>query len=145
MKSRTGFTLVEVMAVVIILSIITGVAIPKFFAYQDLAREAACKGVLSGVRAGVANFYANEAINSTSARYPTMTELTDGSTMQETIPDNPYNSGNGVASTNAADAVARNIVGVTDGWRYYVDNSLPTPAKMFYANTKTTGVNENSF
>jgi hypothetical protein len=100
------------------------------------------KGTIGGVRAGIANFYANEALTSTSARYPSMTELTDGSTMQETIPDNPYNDGGGVASTNAADAAARDIVGVTDGWRYYVDNTLTPPAQTFYANTD--GVSENS-
>ncbi len=59
---RTGFTLIELMAVVLILAILAGVALPRFFDYQARAREAACKGTLGGVRAGIANWYANEAI-----------------------------------------------------------------------------------
>ena len=58
---RTGFTLIELMAVVLILAILAGVALPKFFDYQTRAREAACKGTLGGVRAGIANYYADQA------------------------------------------------------------------------------------
>ena len=54
--SRAGFTLIELMAVVLILAILAGVALPKFFDYQTQAREAGCKGTLGGVRAGIANF-----------------------------------------------------------------------------------------
>ncbi|MHC4081373.1 MAG: type IV pilin protein, partial [Planctomycetota bacterium] len=92
---RKGFTLIELMAVVLILAILAGVALPKFFNYQAQAREASCKGTLGGVRAGIANFYANEAISG-SAAYPTLTQLTDGSTMQETLPENPYAGSNDV-------------------------------------------------
>ena len=64
---RKGFTLIELMAVVLILAILAGVALPKFFNYQSQAREASCKGTLGGVRAGIANFYANEALSGTAA------------------------------------------------------------------------------
>ena len=80
-----------VLTVVVVLAILAGVALPKYFDYAADAREASCKGVLGGVRAGVANFYANSAINGTPA-YPTLTELnTVGTVMQEPIPVNPYN------------------------------------------------------
>ena len=39
----------------------------------------ACKGTLGGVRAGVANFYADAAITTGTAAYPTLIQLTDGS------------------------------------------------------------------
>jgi prepilin-type N-terminal cleavage/methylation domain-containing protein len=80
---RKGFTLIELMAVVLILAILAGVALPKFFNYQSQAREASCKGTLGGVRAGIANFYANKAISTGTAAYPTLAELTSGATMQE--------------------------------------------------------------
>ncbi|MHC5007256.1 MAG: type IV pilin protein, partial [Planctomycetota bacterium] len=39
-RSKAGFTLIELMAVVLILAILAGVALPKFFNYQTQAREA---------------------------------------------------------------------------------------------------------
>lgn len=136
---RAGFTLIELMAVVLILAILAGVALPKFFDYQTQAREASCKGTLGGVRAGVANFYANKAITST-ARYPTLAELTDGNTMQDIIPENPYNDSSDVDTVSQADATSRNTSG-TAGWNYY--NGSAGGSAIFFANTTDTG--ENTF
>ncbi|MHC4102707.1 MAG: type IV pilin protein [Planctomycetota bacterium] len=139
---RKGFTLIELMAVVLILAILAGVALPKFFNYQAQAREASCKGTLGGVRAGIANFYANEAISG-SAAYPTLTQLTDGSTMQETLPENPYAGSNDVATATSAEAAARTLIGVGPGWAYFP--GAANGAATFYANTDTAGVSENDF
>ena len=145
---RTGFTLIELMAVVLILAILAGVALPRFFDYQTRAREAACKGTLGGVRAGIANWYANEAITNGAAAYPDITELTLlGEVMQEAIPDNPYGGAPdpGAVAVQAAfaDALTGNLVGGVGGWAYF-DGSGGDPA-VFYANTKTAGIDENSF
>ncbi len=87
---RLGFTLIELIAVVVILAILAGVALPTYFDHQIKAREAAVRGTLGGVRAGVASFFANEAINGTAA-YPTFIQLTGvGTVMQEILPDSPY-------------------------------------------------------
>ena len=136
------------MAVVLILAILAGVALPRFFDYQDRAREAACKGALGGVRSGIANWYANEAIINSLVAYPDITELTTiGEVMQEAIPDNPYagsfTNPAGVLTTIVGDAATRTISGTVEGWRYY-DGGASDPA-VFYANSKTTGVDENSF
>jgi general secretion pathway protein G len=138
---RKGFTLIELMAVVLILAILAGVALPKFFNYQNQAKEASCKGTLGGVRAGIANFYANTAITTGTAAYPTLAELTDGSTMQESLPENPYNSSNDVEGATSAQASGRSVIAGGAGWAYY-DGSTGGPA-LFYANTNTTA--ENSF
>ena len=136
---RAGFTLIELMAVVLILAILAGVALPKFFDYQVQAKKAACKGTLGGVRAGIANFYANKAITST-ARYPTLVELTDGNTMQADIPANPYNDKNDVDAVTQANATSRNTAG-TVGWLYYSGSG--GGSAIFFANT--TDVGENTF
>jgi prepilin-type N-terminal cleavage/methylation domain-containing protein len=142
-RSRAGFTLIELMAVVLILAILAGVALPKFFDYQTQAREASCKGTLGGVRAGIANYYANIAVTTGSVAYPTLAELTDGSTMQEALPENPYASSNDVQTATSAQAAARTVIGGGAGWAYY-DGSTGGNA-VFYANTDTAGIDENSF
>ena len=142
---RKGFTLIELMAVVLILAILAGVALPKFFNYQSQAREASCKGTLGGVRAGIANFYANKAISTGTAAYPTLAELTSGATMQESIPENPYDDDNNVAAATQAEAATgtRTVIAGCLGWAYY-DGSAGGGA-VFYANTDTGTIGENDF
>ena len=141
-RTKTGFTLIELMAVVLILAILAGVALPKFFNYQTQAREASCKGTLGGVRAGIANFYSNTAISLGTAAYPTLAELTDGSTMQEAIPENPYDDDNNVATVATyALATARTVAG-TEGWAYFPGT---TDKAVFYANSDTGTIGENDF
>lgn len=67
---RRAFTLIELLAVVVILAVLAGAAIPKFIDMQDRAKEAACKGLLGGVRAGIASYFANEAITNGVGAYP---------------------------------------------------------------------------
>ncbi len=132
---RKGFTLIELMAVVVILAILAGVALPKFFNYAAQSKKAACKGALGGVRAGVANFYADKAINSATSRYPTLAELTGTSVMLEIIPENPYQdpTSNVVVTATWANATARLAAGA-QGWRYYSGGGAGSRA-IFWANT----------
>ncbi len=138
---RTGFTLIELMAVVLILAILAGVALPRFFNYQTQAREAATKGTVGGVRAGVANFYADQAITTGTAAYPSLLQLTNGSVMQEEIPGNPYNDSLDVATATSIEAASRDIIAGGAGWAYF--DGVGGNAAVFYANTST--VAENSF
>ncbi|MCP3905413.1 MAG: prepilin-type N-terminal cleavage/methylation domain-containing protein [Planctomycetes bacterium] len=144
---RKGFTLVELMAVIVILAILAGVALPKYFDYAQQAKDASVKGTLGGVRAGCANFYAN-AVTSGTAAYPTLLELeTGGDVMQESVPDNPYDTGanpNDVHVATVAEATARTtpVAAGTGGWAYYLDNTLTPPAFTFYANTDVNGEND---
>ncbi len=145
---RAGFTLIELMAVVLILAILAGVALPRFFDYQVRAREAACKGTLGGVRAGVANYYADQAFTPGGPGYPSLANLTTiGTVMQEVIPDNPYGGTTPGAVTTAtkADADGRDLVGapLIGGWAYF-DGTGGFPP-VFYANTDTGTVEEMSF
>ncbi len=148
---RAGFTLIELMAVVLILAILAGVALPRFFNYQDQARVAACKGILGGVRSGVASFYADDAIGGDiTPDYPTLIELTTvGTVMQEVIPENPYGGTTPAVVTAAAKAAAqaspRTLTGAAGigGWAYYEGDA--TNAAIFYANTDTGTIDEMNF
>jgi len=47
LKNEKGFTLIEIIAVIIIMGILAAVAVPKFFSMQDDAVKASLNGALS--------------------------------------------------------------------------------------------------
>jgi prepilin-type N-terminal cleavage/methylation domain-containing protein len=133
-RNHRGFTLIELIAVVVVLAILAGVALPKYFDYASEAKEAATRGALGGVRAGIANFYANSAISGTPA-YPTLVQLeTLGTVMQEPLPKNPYQDSNDVAAA-VWDSSDPPVSGA-NGWNY------DASAGRFWANSDGEDENE---
>lgn len=120
-KTLTGFTLIELIAVIVVLAILAGVALPKYFDYSSQAKISAVKGALGGMRAGIANYYANQAISG-SAAYPTYAQFTTlGTVMQEPLAQNPYNSANSVRNADAtwsSTAGAAQATSGAQGWAY---------------------------
>ena len=141
--TRRAFTLIELLGVMLILAILAGIAIPKFIDLQARAKESGCKGVLSGVRAGMANFFANQAMTTGTPAYPTFAELPDpGVVMVGELSENPYNKKVGLFPFGLGDANNRFTNNVT-GWAYYVNNAANPPVAVFWANSNVA--NENSF
>ncbi len=62
-KNEQGFTLVEVIAVLVILGILAAVAIPKFFDMQDTAREKSIEGAIGELNGQVALAFAQNALS----------------------------------------------------------------------------------
>ena len=135
-RPTRGFTLIELIAVIVVLAILAGVAVPRYFDYTDRAKSAAVQGTLGNVRSACQNFYANATINGTAA-YPTLAQLmTVGTVMQDSLPTNPYNNLNTITPATAAEWTARTATG-SFGWRYYVDNTTTPPVYGFYCNSST--------
>ena len=136
--AASAFTLIELIAVIIVLAILSGIAIPKYIDYTTRAKESSVKGTLGGVRSAIANFYANSALNNPVPAWPTLVQMqTFGAAgvMQEAVPANPYVVGAANASIVAAVWNAVPPVAGANGWNY------DAAAGKFWANSNTVGEN----
>ena len=69
-RKNQGFTLIELIMVIVILGILAVVAIPRFTNLSINANASAEQGVVGGVRAGIATLHANNVANNVVPNYP---------------------------------------------------------------------------
>ena len=138
-----AFTLIELIAVIVVLAILSGIAIPKYFDYTTKAKESAVKGTLGSVRSAVANFYANESLKPTGAAFPTLDNMNElGVVLQEHLPANPFVTGTNTTKVQAAnwDPAQPTVFPVTGGANAFGWNYDATDGK-FWANSNVNGEN----
>ncbi len=61
--NKRGFTLIELIMVIVILGVLAAIALPKFYDLTDKAEKAAEAGVFGGIKAALAVYYANGLAN----------------------------------------------------------------------------------
>lgn len=135
---RRAFSLLEVLAVVVVLAILAAVAIPQFVGVSDEARTSSLQSTLSGVRSAIASYRSTAVING-SDPYPTLTQLnTADVVLKFDLPPNPFTGVAGVQAVDSTQAAARAVISPDSyGWNYYMDNAADPPTAVFYANTDT--------
>jgi MSHA pilin protein MshA len=116
-RSREGFTLVELVIIIVVLGIIAAVAVPKYLDITSEAKESSCKASLGALRSGISIWYAREAARGNDPTYPPIDSLrTVNVVMDRAIPENPY-------QTDAPDSIVTGVtkgtvVGTRGGWAY---------------------------
>ena len=139
-NGQRGFTLIEIVIIIVVLGILAAVAIPK---YQDItgeAKEAACRASLGALRSGITIYYANTAVTTGTATWPTLAQLeTYGVVMAQGLPPNPYQTEANNQDSIVTGVTKGTIVGARGGWAYDEATGEVWP------NTSTSGVNENNW
>ena len=61
--NQDGFTMIELIVVIVIIGILAGIAVPRFLDLQTQARQAVRDGLTSNLRAAATLAYAKAAVN----------------------------------------------------------------------------------
>ena len=73
-REQKGFTLIEIIAVLVILGILAVVAVPKYFDMQDQARLKAAAGLIASAQSQLSLGYANSKLNAAYGALAPVTE-----------------------------------------------------------------------
>lgn len=130
LKTKKGFTLIELMIVVAIIGILAAIAIPQFANLVAKSQEGATKGNLGTIRSALSIYYGDtEGVYPSDALSGTTGSLTAGQKYLQTVPAaNTPHTVNNVGHTTTNNVNAGTFAAyVTDagGWSY--DNATTDP------------------
>jgi MSHA pilin protein MshA len=112
MKKQGGFTLIELVVVIVILGILAVTAAPRFLNFQNDARKSSLQGLKGAIDGGAGITYGKAALEGIETK-SSATKTTEGI---ETIFGYP---------TASADGLGEAVIGLSSDWNAQVSGSNP--------------------
>lgn len=123
-KNDKGFTLIELVMVIVILAVLAAVAIPTFVNLSSEANSAAALGVVGGVRAGLTTYYVDSSRGNRTSYPSTLDSATSAAAC---------------ASGNACFTTVLSQGGITSDWTKATASTYTGPNGTTYTYTSSAG------
>ena len=92
-RNQRGFTLIEIIMVIVLLGIIAAIAIPKYIDLRTEAADATAKGIVGAIVSSAAIGYADLVTHNTDTTFPNFTTLNDNYLQAQNVTLNSVPSG----------------------------------------------------
>lgn len=124
-KKQMGFTLIEIVMVLVLLGILSAVAVPKYFDLRDKAEEKAMAAVAAEYQAQINGEFANQLLNKSAACSSAVSTALSNTQTNFKVTDQAYTVSLGTVSNGTAELTVTGKGTGTDAKSKKFDIAVP--------------------